>query len=159
MATADSRIRPVLSSAMLLIRLITGLQVWESPIFPNIFWVSDGLGHWNSMTTKDLDPTNEFFPIVMKDIDGDGLPDFIGFGPPNYDTGETPYQIYFNVTPRVVPKIVPVAGVWWSKTEPGSGLGIDYDNGTLIAQVDSYAAGGASQWYLAAGPLKNNVFT
>ena len=55
--------------------------------------------------------------------------------------------------------IVPVAGVWWNKTEPGSGLGIDYDNGTLIAEVYSYLPVGASQWYLAAGPVVDNVFT
>jgi hypothetical protein len=54
---------------------------------------------------------------------------------------------------------VPVAGVWWSKTESGSGLGLDYQNGTLIVEVYSYLAGGPSQWYLAAGPLNNNVFT
>ena len=55
--------------------------------------------------------------------------------------------------------IVPVAGVWWNKNEPGSGLGLDYKDGTLIAEVYSYLPGGASQWYLAAGPVTNNVFT
>jgi hypothetical protein len=53
---------------------------------------------------------------------------------------------------------VPVAGVWWNKNEPGSGLGIDYHNGTLIAEVYSYLPTGPSQWYLAAGPITNNVF-
>jgi hypothetical protein len=54
---------------------------------------------------------------------------------------------------------IPVPGVWWNPNESGSGLGIDYENGTLIVEVYSYLAGGASQWYLAAGPVTNNVFT
>jgi hypothetical protein len=137
------------------------------PIDPPVFaWVSDGLGHWNPMTLQDLDPNwdgDQPINYIFKDIDGDGLPDLIlltdNFDETDPHYGDTSYQTYFNVTPRVVPKIVPIAGVWWSKTEPGSGLGIDYDNGTLIAEVYSYAAGGASQWYLAAGPVTNNVFT
>jgi hypothetical protein len=56
-------------------------------------------------------------------------------------------------------QIAPLPGVWWDKNESGSGLGIDYENGTLIAQVYSYLAGGAAQWYLAAGTVVNNVFT
>ena len=50
-------------------------------------------------------------------------------------------------------QIAPVPGVWWNKNESGSGLGLDYENGTLIAEVYSYVAGGASQWYLAAGTV------
>ena len=53
----------------------------------------------------------------------------------------------------------PLPGVWWNKNEPGSGLGIDYQNGTLIVEVYSYLADSTSQWYLAAGALANNVFT
>jgi hypothetical protein len=55
--------------------------------------------------------------------------------------------------------IVPVAGVWWNPNEPGSGYGIDYQNGVVIIEVYSYLPSGASQWYLAAGPVVNNVFT
>jgi hypothetical protein len=62
-------------------------------------------------------------------------------------------------TAALTAAITPVAGVWWNKNEPGSGLGLDYENGTLIAEVYSYLPGGASQWYLAAGPVTNNVFT
>ncbi len=65
---------------------------------------------------------------------------------------------YFQSAP-VAGAFIPVPGVWWNKNEPGSGFGLDYENGTLIAEVYSYLAGGASQWYLAAGPLTNNVFT
>ncbi|HVN69393.1 MAG TPA: hypothetical protein VMU38_07090, partial [Candidatus Binatia bacterium] len=53
----------------------------------------------------------------------------------------------------------PVAGVWWNSNESGSGFEFDYQNGTLIVAVYSYLANGASQWYLAAGPITNNVFT
>jgi hypothetical protein len=53
----------------------------------------------------------------------------------------------------------PLAGVWWNPNEPGSGHGLDYQNGTLLVEVYSYLANGASQWYLATGPITNNVFT
>ena len=67
-------------------------------------------------------------------------------------------QRFFQSAP-VAGAFIPVPGVWWNKNEPGSGFGLDYENGTLLAEVYSYVAGGASQWYLAAGPLANNVFT
>jgi hypothetical protein len=68
---------------------------------------------------------------------------------------------YFAAQPNVAPAagIAPAPGVWWNKSEPGSGLGIDYKDGTLIVEVYSYLASGGSQWYLAAGPITNNVFT
>ena len=62
-----------------------------------------------------------------------------------------PIQRYFQSAP-VAGAFIPVGGVWWNPSEPGSGLGLDYENGTLIVEVYSYLAGGASQWYLAAGP-------
>ena len=55
--------------------------------------------------------------------------------------------------------IIPVAGVWWNKDEPGSGFGLDYKDGTLLVEIYSYLTGGPSQWYLAAGALANSVFT
>jgi hypothetical protein len=55
--------------------------------------------------------------------------------------------------------IIPVGGVWYNPAESGSGFGFDYQNGTLVVEVYSYLAGGAAQWYLAAGPVTNNVFT
>ena len=67
-------------------------------------------------------------------------------------------QRYFQSLP-VAGALHPVGGVWWNPNESGSGLGLDYENGTLIVEVYSYLAGGSSQWYLAAGPLTNNVFT
>jgi hypothetical protein len=64
-----------------------------------------------------------------------------------------------SVTAGAPAAIIPVAGVWWNPSESGSGLGLDYQNGTLLVEVYSYLAGGAAQWYLAAGSITNNVFT
>ena len=70
-----------------------------------------------------------------------------------------PIERYFGSPAAAQGGIIPASGVWWNKDESGSGLGLDYQNGTLIAEVYSYLPGGASQWYLAAGPITNNVFT
>ncbi len=64
-----------------------------------------------------------------------------------------------SVTAGAPAAIIPVAGVWWNPNESGSGLGLDYQNGTLLVEVYSYLAGGAAQWYLAAGSITNNAFT
>ena len=58
-----------------------------------------------------------------------------------------------------VAPIVPVGGVYYDPTQSGSGFGFDYQNGILIVEVYSYLQSGASQWYLASGPLVDNVFT
>jgi hypothetical protein len=63
------------------------------------------------------------------------------------------------VTAASPANIVPVAGVYYNPNEGGSGYGLDYQNGTLIVEVYSYLQSGAAQWYLAAGPVVNNVFT
>jgi len=55
--------------------------------------------------------------------------------------------------------IIPIAGVYFDPNQSGSGFGFDYQNGTLIVEIYSYLPGGASQWYLSAGPIVNNVFT
>jgi hypothetical protein len=55
--------------------------------------------------------------------------------------------------------IVPVGGIYYDPNEPGSGFGLDYQNGTLIVQVYWYVQSGAAQWYLSAGPIVNNVYT
>ncbi len=62
-----------------------------------------------------------------------------------------PIERYFTAQPNITPSggVAPIAGVWWNKNEPGSGLGIDYENGTLIVEVYSYLSSGPSQWYLA----------
>jgi hypothetical protein len=55
--------------------------------------------------------------------------------------------------------IIPIPGVYYNAAEPGSGFGLDYQNGTLIVEVYSYLQAGAAQWYLSAGPVVNNVYT
>src|SRR6185369_4352508 len=67
-------------------------------------------------------------------------------------------QRYFQSAPVAGP-FIPVPGAWLNPSESGSGFGLDYKDGTLIVEVYSYLAGGASQWYLAAGPVTNSVFT
>ena len=67
-------------------------------------------------------------------------------------------QRYFQSAPVAGP-FIPVPGAWLNPSESGSGFGLDYENGTLIVEVYSYLAGGESQWYLAAGPVNNHVFT
>ena len=67
-------------------------------------------------------------------------------------------QRYFQSAPVAGP-FIPVPGAWLNPSESGSGFGLDYENGTLIVEVYSYLAGSASQWYLAAGPVNNHVFT
>ena len=73
---------------------------------------------------------------------------------------KTQIQRYFGVATNVAPasSVAPVAGVWWDPQQPGSGYGLDYQDGVLIVQAYSYLAGGAAQWYLAAGQLNANVF-
>ena len=86
------------------------------------------------------------------------------FTSPTTATAELPggrhvqIQRFFQSAPAAGPG-VPVGGVWWNPNESGSGFGLDFQNGTLIVEVYSYLAGGAAQWYLAAGPVTNNVFT
>ena len=55
--------------------------------------------------------------------------------------------------------IVPTRGFWWNQQESGSGLGVDYQNGTLVVAFYSFLPNGPAQWYLSAGPIVNNVFT
>src|SRR5215471_19126107 len=50
----------------------------------------------------------------------------------------------------------PRIGLWSSKYESGSGYMIDVQNGIVVLTVLSYTASGASQWYLASGPLTDN---
>ena len=54
--------------------------------------------------------------------------------------------------------ITPVVGLWWNPNESGSGYALDYKHGVLVVTIYSYAPNGNAQWYLAAGPVTNNVF-
>ena len=57
------------------------------------------------------------------------------------------------------PSITPQVGLWWNPAESGSGYALDYKHGVLVVTVYSYTAAGAPMWYLASGPVTNNVFT
>ena len=57
------------------------------------------------------------------------------------------------------PSITPQVGLWWNPAESGSGYALDYKHGVLVVTVYSYTAAGAPLWYLASGPVTNNVFT
>jgi len=54
---------------------------------------------------------------------------------------------------------VPVDGVWANAAESGRGFAIGYKHGVLIVAIYAYLANGQAQWYLASGPVVNNVFT
>jgi hypothetical protein len=70
-----------------------------------------------------------------------------------------PIQRYFQPPAVAAPGIVPVGGVWWNPAESGSGYALDFQGGILLVQIYSYLAGGAAQWYLAAGAVSGNVLT
>jgi len=57
------------------------------------------------------------------------------------------------------PAFTPVAGLWWNADETGSGYALDVKHGVLVVTLYSYTAAGAPIWYLASGPIINNVFT
>ncbi|MEO8305144.1 MAG: hypothetical protein ABI724_13580 [Betaproteobacteria bacterium] len=68
-------------------------------------------------------------------------------------------QRYFQPPAGAPTGITPVGGVWWNPAESGSGYALDFQGGILLMQVYSYLAGGAAQWYLAAGVVSGNVLT
>jgi len=55
--------------------------------------------------------------------------------------------------------IVPVAGVYYDPNQSGSGFALDYKDGILLVASYSFLPAGASQWYLSAGSVVNNIFT
>ncbi len=55
--------------------------------------------------------------------------------------------------------IAPQVGLWWNPAESGTGYALDYKHGVLVVTVYSYTVAGAPLWYLASGPVTNNVFT
>ena len=69
----------------------------------------------------------------------------------NAATGQSPW--YANCP------IAPQAGLWWNPAESGSGYGLDFRHGVLVVTVYSYTESGPPIWYLASGPVIDNVFT
>ena len=101
--------------------------------------------------------------VVGNNVEFTSVAGFVGVASIGYvvrgANGGSSNQATITVNVGTTPQIAPVPGVWWNKDESGSGFGLDYANGTLIVEAYSYLAGGASQWYLAAGPVINNTFT
>jgi hypothetical protein len=54
---------------------------------------------------------------------------------------------------------VPVDGLWANANELGTGYTLGYKHGVLVVAIYAYLPNGTAQWYLAAGPVINNVFT
>ena len=54
---------------------------------------------------------------------------------------------------------VPVDGLWANEAELGTGYTLGYKHGTLVVAIYAYLPNGTAQWYLASGPVTNNVFT
>ena len=53
----------------------------------------------------------------------------------------------------------PVSGLWANPGESGTGYALDFRHGILVVAIYAYQAGGPAQWYLASGPVTDNVFT
>jgi hypothetical protein len=72
---------------------------------------------------------------------------------------------FAGATASVVPAVstptafVPIDGVWANTAESGRGFALGYKHGVLIVAIYAYLADGKAQWYLASGPVVNNVFT
>jgi hypothetical protein len=54
---------------------------------------------------------------------------------------------------------VPIDGVWANTAENGRGFALGFKHGVLIVAIYAYLPDGTAQWYLASGPVVNNVFT
>jgi hypothetical protein len=131
-------------------KIITGIVTVSPPTKGTVAYLVGGL----SLT----DPSYVFY-TPFPGQSGIDTWTYQGTGP-DASTNTTVRTASVNIASAAGPApFAPVAGVWWNKNEPGSGLGIDSQNGTLIAEVYSYLAAGNSQWYLAAGPITNNVFS
>jgi hypothetical protein len=64
-----------------------------------------------------------------------------------------------SVTPVTEAAFVPIDGVWANAAESGRGFALGYKHGVLIVAIYAYLPNGQAQWYLASGPVVNNVFT
>jgi hypothetical protein len=54
---------------------------------------------------------------------------------------------------------VPIDGLWANVNELGTGYTLGYKHGVLVVAIYAYLPNGTAQWYLASGPVINNVFT
>jgi hypothetical protein len=49
--------------------------------------------------------------------------------------------------------------LWANTNELGTGHTLDFKHGILVVAIYAYLGTGPAQWYLASGPVTNNVFT
>ena len=92
-----------------------------------------------------------------------GLTEYIGTGVNNgyatrdYVNFPTPVVIGPGTPPP--PAITPQIGNWSNPNELGSGYTFDFKHGVLVVVIFSYQTNGASQWYIASGPLTGYTFS
>jgi len=55
--------------------------------------------------------------------------------------------------------VVPVDGVWANTAEIGRGYALGFKHGVLVVAIYGYLPDGTAEWYLASGPVVDNVFT
>ena len=55
--------------------------------------------------------------------------------------------------------LVPASGLWANPNESGTGYALDFKHGVLVVAIYAYQGAGPAQWYLAAGPVTDNIFT
>ena len=76
-----------------------------------------------------------------------------GYTVDDYINGQT--QVFVGVPGT----ITPVDGLWANANELGTGYTLGFKHGVLVVAIYAYQTGGPAQWYLASGPVVNNVFT
>jgi hypothetical protein len=48
-----------------------------------------------------------------------------------------------------------MTGLWWNRSESGTGYNIQVQQGVLVVSMYSYTQGGDPVWYLVIGPMAN----
>jgi len=124
----------------------SGREVFTGILYPNMTFALTG--------TSLINPVNIALTFYSGTVSSDGLTisGVFGVNPPNDIDG------HFYVA-KAGASFTPQVGLWWNPAESGSGYALDYKHGVLVVTIYSYATNGAAQWYLASGPVTNNVFT
>lgn len=117
-------------------------------VIPNGFLATDG----GTINYAGVDSVS----YTSLPVNGTSAIDRDGAVIPNVATNFAGQQVSVTGVPIA---ITPVVGLWWNPDESGTGYNLDVKHGVLVVTVFTYEAGGHSEWYLAAGPITNNVFT
>lgn len=97
--------------------------------------------------------TIEFFELFCGPVQQPGNPTG-----PLFLRGTFTFSVPGDGTATAVPPTAQ-GGNWWNPAEPGTGYALDTRHGVLVMTVYSYNADGIPTWYLASGPIINNVAT